>query len=290
VPPLRIVHGDDLIYRFFEDVLRSEPDLFARIPQLLIQTMGIWFPLDTYRTWPVLLPWVVRDSTCRGNPRRGIPDQWATPDRSGYLRDDNSLVKNLPRALYVGGPTGRRMRGSRMGSEFVAAHIWRTVSSPHLASRHPLLNSFVPNLVWLPRQIAKLTDREGSRVQQAVQAMSWTIYRTAPVDAHLTDVVASAWRLIPKPDFPLELFELSSLNWFQPTAQFYRTRSLRLQAVIDALDAADQGVTLPTRVVPPRYTAGLSHVPASARARLRTSLERFAPVPEPGTWVNRAEL
>jgi hypothetical protein len=109
--PERIIHGDDLLYRFFQEALRSNPELFAAVPQLLITTMALWLPLDTYERWPVLLPWVVRDPKCRGNPRRGIPDQWSSPDRSGYLRDDNSLIKALPRALTVKGPKESHVHG-----------------------------------------------------------------------------------------------------------------------------------------------------------------------------------
>src|ERR1019366_7004889 len=93
VTTTKVVHGDDLLYRFFEDALKSRPELFATIPQLLITTMGLWLPLDAYERWPVLLPWVVRDAKCRGNPRKGVLEEWSSPDAQGYLRDDNSLIK-----------------------------------------------------------------------------------------------------------------------------------------------------------------------------------------------------
>ena len=40
MPAKKIVHGDVLLYRFFQDGLRDEPELFAIIPQMLITTMG----------------------------------------------------------------------------------------------------------------------------------------------------------------------------------------------------------------------------------------------------------
>jgi hypothetical protein len=86
VTPKKIIHGDDLLYRFFQDALRSNPELFATVPQLLITAMGLWLPLDAYKRWPVLLPWVVRDPKCRGNPRRGFPDEWSSPNQDGFLR------------------------------------------------------------------------------------------------------------------------------------------------------------------------------------------------------------
>ena len=94
---IKVVHGDDLLYRFFLDLLKSEPQLFSVVPQLLVQSMAIWLPTDVYRQWPVLMPWVVRDPQCRGNRKKNIPDQWASPNNDGYLRDDNSLIKSLTR-------------------------------------------------------------------------------------------------------------------------------------------------------------------------------------------------
>src|SRR6478609_8448639 len=94
----RTVRGDDLFYRFFREALEGDPELYAAVPQLLVSTTGIWLPLDVYQSWPVMLPWVVRDSSCRGNRRTGQPDQWASPHPdTGLLRDDNSMIKALPR-------------------------------------------------------------------------------------------------------------------------------------------------------------------------------------------------
>jgi len=277
--PTRRVHGDDLLYRFFQDALESHPDLFAAVPQLLISTTGVWLPLETYRRWPVLLPWVVRDPKCRGNTRRGVPDQWSSPDARGYLRDDNSLVKSLPRALDVRGQRGSHIHGARLGTEFVAAHIWRVVEHADLASRHPILNTFVPNLVWLPQQVAKLTDREGSIVQRTVQAMAYALYRREPVPDHLHDVVEEAWAMLPEPSIGIDPLVPGDLNWFQPTERFYATRVARLQAVTTALEHLERGEPIVERVVTRRYAAGLPTVSADARHDLLAHLRAFAEHP-----------
>jgi hypothetical protein len=162
-----------------------------------------------------------------------------------------------------------------MGSEFVAAHVWRVVKHENLASRLPLLNSFVPNLVWLPGQVAKLTDREGGIVQQTLQAMTYAVYRDAPVSDHLREIVAEAWELVPTPMVELEPFEFDELNQFEPTAAFYRTRSSRLASVMDALEQLERGGPIADRVVTTRYAAGLSDVPVDAREHLLNYLRRF---------------
>ena len=44
--PIRVVHGDDLLYRFFQEALASQPELFRAVPQLLLTTMAVWLPLE----------------------------------------------------------------------------------------------------------------------------------------------------------------------------------------------------------------------------------------------------
>jgi hypothetical protein len=276
VPAKKVVHGDDLLYRFFQDGLRNEPALFEAVPQMLIASMGIWLPLEIYEPWPVMLPWVVRDTTCRGNPRKGIPDQWSAPHLdTGYLRDDNSLIKALPRSLTVQGPPASHIHGARMGSEFVASHVWRIVGHADFASRVPLLNSFVPNLIWLPAQVAKLTDREGDTVQQTLQAMSYFIYRGAPVARHLEAIRDEAWAMIPEPQVTIRPFAPEDLNWFQASSAFFRIRTRRLMSVIAALDAIEQGEPVADRVVTHRYAQGLPNVDPAGRGKLRTYLRAF---------------
>ena len=238
--------------------------------------MAVWLPIETYVSWPLLVPWVVRDPTCRGHPKRGIPDQWGSPDERGFLRDDNSMIKNLPRYLTIKGPHRSGLVGARIGTEFVAAHVWRKVSgSSVLASRWPELNSFVPNLVWLPGQIAKLTDREGSHVQETLQAMAWQIYRPVVVDNRHVEIVEKAWSLLPKPTRTIRTIDHSRLNWFQPTDRFYRTREERLASVLAALSSLEDGTALTRKVITTRYGDGLPLVAANARRDLRNFLEQY---------------
>lgn len=157
------IKGDDLLYRFFNEVLPEHPELIEKIPRILILSMSVWFPKSVYKEMPVLLPWVLRDPKCRGTKSKNKviePDQWGAPNSDGYLRDDNSLVKGLPKSLAISSERYPFVNGRHLGSEFVASHIWRENLTGTLASRIPILNTFVPNLVWLPSQVAKLSDRE----------------------------------------------------------------------------------------------------------------------------------
>lgn len=269
----KVVHGDDLLYRFFQSLLEDRPDLAPELLGRMYCTMGVWFPLDVYHDYPVLLPWVVRDHTCRGDKKKGEPDQWGSPNADGFLRDDNSLVKSLTRSLDIRAPGMSQLHGARIGTEFVASHVWREVKHPSLASRHPLLNSFVPNLVWLPSQVSKLTDREGEVMQRALQALAWKVYRTAPVAPHLRDIVDEAWDLIPQPaEIPVNVPEL---NTFISTERFRSTRRDRLRSVIAATELIEGGQSLPAKVVTKRYSEGLPRVEIAQLIALRSFLKRF---------------
>jgi len=270
-----MIHGDDLLYRFLADLFADDTGAYGQVPELMLASMGVWLPLDVYRQLPVMLPWVVRDPSCR--PRNGSVDQWGSPNVLGYLRDDNSLIKSLPRSLSIRSPRQPHLNGARMATEFVAAHVWRTCTDGgDLASRRPSLNSFVPNLVWLPSQVAKLTDREGSTVQVTLQSLAWSLYRSAPVERRLDSVVEEAWSLLPKPAELSKGIDPRELNWFVSTDRFLATRIQRLNSVIGALDKLANGQVIDTKVVTSRYTAGLPSVSPSVRAALRDHLARFA--------------
>jgi hypothetical protein len=273
--PKKVVHGDDLLYRFFQSLFASEPAVYAAVPRLLIESLAVWLPLDVYERFPVLLPWVVRDPSCRGSKAKGVPDQWGSPNDAGYLRDDNSLVKALPRNLAVRGPKGSHIHGARMGTEFVASHIWRRVNAADLASRVPLLNTFVPNLVWLPSQVAKLSDVEGGVVQQTLQALSRAIYGNATVEGHLRPVVEAAWSLLPPPAANLDDVDLDRLNWFVSTPGFFETRSARLSTVLHALHSLAASEPLTHKVITTRYGAGLHLIELAQRDLLAEYLTKF---------------
>lgn len=270
----RAVHGDDLLYRFFRDYFTRNPHEAREMAQTLLEATAIWFPTTLYTDWPVLVPWVVRDPECRRSRSSGRPEAWSAPDTDGYLRDDNSLIKALPRSLAVCGPPNGYLDGARIGSEFVASHVWRVVNSEMLASRVPLLNSFVPNLVWLPSQVAKLSDLEGQVVQQQLQATSYAIYRNAPVAERLRPIVEEAWALLPPPPHEVSV-DPERINWFSPTERFLATRASRLSTVIDAFERIERGDVLDKTVVSNRYTTGLPSVSPSACAAMLRYLRRF---------------
>ena len=268
------VKGDDLLYRFFNHVIVSEPELFEKIPRLLVLSMGIWFPKSVYKRMPVLLPWVLRDPSCRGKKSKGKvveKDQWGAPNGDGYLRDDNSLVKGIPKSLKIKSESYEYLNGKHLGNEFVAAHIWRENLSGTLASRVPILNTFVPNLVWLPSQVAKLSDREGSKVQNALKEISWGIYRDVALPPGTKTIAENSWALLPKPTDVRAILE-NEVSWFIDTNAFMKTRHSKLKTVVVALEKLKNGKPIPLALKPSRYRDGLINVPINKREKLLSDL------------------
>jgi len=279
LPTVRTIHAKGLLYHFLQKDLREQDIwLFQMLAARLISTLGIWMHPDVYERLPVLVPYAVRDPLVRGNKAKGMPDNWGAPNDAGYFRDDNSLVKGLPRTLAIDGPTRGPYRGARIGTGFVAAHVWRTLSgNAGLSARNATTYSFVPNLVWLPGEIAALTDREGSFAQLYVQALAQKVYRHRTVAPPLIPVVEHAWSLLPPPVGVPEqgLPDVEELNFFVPTDSWRNERIQKIRLVADALEGVRAGESLPGKVISGRYGGGLSDISPRAAAALRDKLRLF---------------
>ncbi len=273
------VNGEHVLYHYLQkDLQENDGKVFEMLTARLITSLGIWFALHLYDQLPTILPFVVRDPTCR--KKVGGTEQWGAPNALGYFRDDNSLVKALPNSLNIVSPRVQYYDGRRIGNGFVASHVWRQIAESQtgasLASRDPWTNSFVPNLVWLPKQVSKLTDREGSFPQRFLQALSRKIFGQRQVATGLRNHVARIWAMLPEPDIPFgDLPALKELSFFEPTDRFLQTRLGTIQAVVEALKRSAARETLTKKVVSSRYTEGLGSVSTDALVRLGGELSRY---------------
>jgi hypothetical protein len=273
----RQVDGNHVLYHYLQKELqRTDYWLFQMFVARIVTTLGIWFSPETFRRLPVLVPYAVRDPQCRGSKAAGRPDEWGSPDAAGYFRDDNSLVKGLPRPLAIDSPSGL-YSGRYLGNGYVASHVWRdVVGSKDLASRDPLTNTFVPNLVWLPSQVSKLTDREGSFSQRFLQAVSYMLYRDMRFPAEMQGIVDEAWRRLPKPEIPeWGLPGVEDLSLFQHEASFVRRRVTTIGSVVEGLRAAATREPIDGRIVSSRYTEGIRHLPRDVARNLADQLDRY---------------
>lgn len=250
------IDGNHILYHYLQKQLReNDGALFEKLVVRFITSLGVWFSPKLYARLPILVPHVVRDSSCR--PRHtGDRDEWGAPDPEGYCRDDNSLVKGLPRALLIRSEGNVLYHRKRVGNGFVASHVWRSAETGDHASKEGWTNTFIPNLVWLPTQLAKLTDREGSFTQGFLQALSYKLYRNAEVPTALRPVVEAAWHQLTQPEGVHDLPRTEDLNFFQETDRFIERRVAIIRrtrnglATLAALELA--------LLRPSRYAKGLA--------------------------------
>ena len=174
----------------------------------------------------------------RAKGRIGEPrDLWSTPSPEGYVRDDNSLIKTLPKNLKMDSPSAA-LDGETMGGNWVACHIW-----PMSRATDPWLNSFVPNLVWLPKPLDVLSDREGHPVQQLLRRTSLDYFSTQETAARslVRELFAG---LTPKPTAAAS-FEVR--NTFKSNSSWSMRRWKKVEDVARILEALASGDVAPCR-------------------------------------------
>lgn len=272
--------GRGVMYHYLEKELQQrDVFMFQMLAARLISDLGIWIHPTAYQQLPIVLPHVIRDQTSRA--RSGGMEKWGAPTSSGLLRDDNSLVKEAIKSLPIDSPVDRSFyRNRRIGraSGWVAAHVWQLRTDGSRASHHPDTNSFVPNLVWLPQDVARLTDRPGSFVQQFTQALSASIYGSVPLHPMLQKEVDRAWDSLSIPDasaIPRQaLPPVSQLNFFVPPPTWVEGRIEKAEQVHRALVCAAQADPVPAGR-PRRYFQGVGALDSSATLTQRTRLATY---------------
>jgi hypothetical protein len=189
---------------------------------------------------------------------------------------DNSLIKGIPRSLSVRNASNRLVDNGRIGTGFVAAHVWRRLSDGSDAPRNPMTYSFLPNLVWLPAQLAKLTDREGGFAQTLLQAISLALYRDVALSPRLAAFVDPVWDALPVRDEVAEIeVPLDRLNLFAFDHAWLERRRRTLSTVEESLAAVGTGGPATSKVVSSRYGDGLNALDRAAVAHLHESLSSY---------------
>lgn len=242
------IDGENILYHILQKQIidPSEATNPSREVKFMIEQLilwgGIWFSPKIYEEIPVLLPYVIRDPKCRttkdpitGKDKRGVAND------KGLMPDDNSSIKGIPKCFKVIS-CWNEMNGKTMANGFVASHVWRELVDMNiLASRWECTNSFVPNLVWLPSQISKLTDREGNYAQRFIQHISYKLYREIAIkEPFLEDI----WKRLADPGItPISDIDLKKLHYFEYNEKLISRRKENLKkeltSIINILDGQE---------------------------------------------------
>ena len=136
----------------------------------------------------------------------------------------------------------------------------------------------MPNLVWLPAQVSKLTDREGSFVQGYLQALSLKLYKDVPVSEQLQPLVEKSWSKLPVPQGipPQGLPDASDLNFFESSPAFLHRRVEKISSVVRAITSVLEGKEITGRVIASRYKEGLPEVDSPALKSLGEELGAYS--------------
>jgi len=272
---MKLLDGDNVLYHYFkQDLVTEESPESKVIMKKLLRNLAIWLPINLYQKLPVLLPFVVRDSRCRKAVNK-VAEEWSTCNANGYFRDDNTLIKSLPRSFKITG-SNRTYAGCKLGKSFVTSHIWRIVpDSSKLASEDPQLNSFIPNLVWLPRQISKFTDRKGSFAQKYLQSLSYSIYHNVNMDTEKKNFVDGIWsRISVDSDIIIDGTDVEKLNFFHMTNDDIEKKVRRTLGDINLIKHPQRQKKLYCS----RYLPSLEKMKPSKKLELVRVLDKYATI------------
>lgn len=213
---------------------------------------AIWPSVATYCDTPWFAPFAIRRIRVRVEPNApGVKrDLWGLPNESGYFTDDNSLIKGLILNRPLS-PETNPYGGSRITRGLVCCHIWSGTTAS------PLLFSFVPNLVWLPKSLARYSDAHFAAkphpIHHALKQISLERYGSVVRNRR----VESAWQLL-EPPTPLILNHIVQTE-IADDGKISDLVKKRVKRMIDFLEATlDSDSEMPRRFSK-RYHAGIGN-------------------------------
>lgn len=220
----------------------------------LAHRYAIWIPAATFAEAPWIAPYALRKIRNRTEPHApgAVRDLWGTPTSDGYFTDDNSLVKPvvLRRALTIAdSPYGN----SPVTRGLICCHIWAGTTTD------PLLFSFIPNLVWLPSDVAGLTDAHGAGTPHPLHDFLKVVSRErfgSTISNADTSRVNRAWSSLPTPGGPVPKFVSSPYNELADPTSLTKLLVDRVRRLVTFLDGTLSTGPMPNRFSK-RYHAGV---------------------------------
>jgi hypothetical protein len=261
------------IYRdLSEGLVGDDSPVFEQLVRDLVHRLSVWWSPEAYSLFPVIVPWAVRDRSCRYDAG---PEAWGSPRDDGCLRDDNSIIKKLPLSAVIAAPKQHRFAGKKLWRGFTACHIWRDLPGATNGGEDPWLYSFLPNLVWLPTPLAPLSDRQGSFTQALLQVLSRELFAPVAVAPSVAIYAAQAWQKLPAPVAPRDGADPHVLARFSPTPAFLERRLAYNRRLTDGVNTIASGSTPEKKIICSRYTTGLPNIAPTVLNSFVSSLRQY---------------
>lgn len=205
--------------------MKQDPVFYEMLIWELVKSLSIWIPINFYSATPILLPFVVRDRNCRKNQKNN-KDTWGYANSKGYLKDDNSCIKALCRS-YAVSSIDSLYNDKKLEKEFTACHIWSNTT------HNKSLNSFIPNLVWLPKELGLLSDRSDDITQSILKRISRHLYKEEIISPYINSI----WDELTEDKVDLKHLEIdkNTLNYFKLTAEIIEKKQLKLCLEIETI-------------------------------------------------------
>lgn len=247
------INADVIFQKYLEANYKKHVDELSEDEVVeLILKFGIWMSIDSYIKAPWIARYALRKIRNRSDDRvSGIKqDLWGLPTEEGFFTDDNSLIKGTYRRMKTFGknnPYGDQA----IDDGFVCCHVWADTT------KDPLLFSFVPNLIWLPKSLSKFTDdlteKPPHKIHYILQNYSILRFKSAVVETGLSDVQL-AWSKLPGN----QIGPLSDMNFteFISEPNFSNLVSMRHQKLLAFLRAAQAGEPYKHQRFSARYHLG----------------------------------
>ena len=175
------INPDFIFRRYLQNDLRKvDFPFFFQASVRFILDLGIWIDPEDFKKLPIFEPIAYRDQKHQ-HPvdRRGHANT-----ETALLVDDNSYVKNYATGKTVSSNKISYYDGKVLKSGFWACHIWDRIGPTNrLSNTDNTLFTFIPNLVWLPKEFSRLSDIPGSPIKDILKQLSMNLYRDLKMES-----------------------------------------------------------------------------------------------------------
>ena len=264
--------GNDTLYHILKkDLLRGDDTFSKELVTRLIVGLSIWLPVKVYQRIPIMLPYVVR--------AKGVTaKKWGECNKDGFFKDGNALLRRFINPLSFRYNSVFGVKKLFLGQHFVACHVWQQLKGNYKqnSAYYHQIFSFVPNLVLLPQQVAKLTDSEGYYAQALLKSLAYKIYYNRRVKNRDWGR-KNCWQWLNDPKIAEEI-DISKLNYFDVTDEWIDQRVNDLLEDIAAIRSVARGTQSPIQSILKcdKYLKTLQNLSLKKREKLIAWLDQYS--------------